>query len=76
MNVMTFPIVSEGVFQFSKKGINRQIASDSNGKQQIFQNQDALFNLSLKTTIHKTIKNNNKTPAAKNHFLFANINAA
>ena len=72
---MTFPIVCEGVFQFSKKGINIQIATESNGRQHIFQNQEALVNLSLKTAIHNTNRIINKTPIDKNPFLFANINS-
>ena len=76
MKVMTFPILSDGDSQLNKKGINRQIAVESNGKHKIFQNQEALVNLSLKTTIQQTIKSNNKTPSVKNHFLFASMNAA
>ena len=65
MKVITFPMRSEGVFQFSKKGINRQIANDSNGKHRMFQNQEALLNLSLKTRIHNTKRINNKKPITK-----------
>ena len=50
-----------------------QIAVESKGKHKIFQNQAALVNLNLSTTIHDTKTMNSKTPIAKNHFRFAMI---
>ena len=59
MKVTNFPIVCEGVFQCNKKGINMHIIKDTNGRQHIFQNHAALFNLNLKTTIQSTKTRNN-----------------
>ena len=72
---MPFPILSDGFSQFNKNGINMQIAMESNGKHKMFQNQDALVNLNLKTSIHKTKTINNIMPTAKKNILFDIINS-
>lgn len=68
-------MLCEGIFQFSKKGINIQIANETVGKQRIFQNQEALANLNLKTSIQRAKTRNNKIPTKRNCFPFDRINS-
>ena len=55
--------------------MKRQMASESEGKQRIFQNQEALVNLNLKTTIQRNKAINNSIPIAKNTIRFDMINS-
>ena len=75
IKVISFPMTSEGVSQLSKKGTNIHIASETVGRQNIFQNQEALVSLNLKTIMHKTRRINNKTPNIKNKIRFDIINS-
>ena len=75
IKVIPFPIAWDGDFQFNKKGINKQIAVETKGKHKMFQNQDTLVNLKLKTTMHKNKTKNSNMPTAKNSFRFDIMNS-